>query len=187
MTIVGEVVVFSSMNWHLHLIAEVVTGTGEELKARNQTKTMPYRVSNQTVGTVGQLARGGRSRFQQDPSVGRRQRIYIGGDAQHATLSRLSESVKQSRCTVSWAGVDCRSLCSQEIDLHTPSRKCKAVCSAGRQWWLRMRTDVGEAVAVNGEVRVGTTQKQGVATLTVGAKADHRGPMFHNRRPVRPS
>lgn len=50
-----------------------------------------------------------------------------------------------------------------------------------------MRADVGEAVAVNGETRLGTTQNQGVATLTVGAKADHRGPMFHNLEPVRPS
>ena len=41
-----------------------------------------------------------------------------------------------------------------------------------------------EAVAVNGETRLGTTQNQGVATLTVGAKADHRGPMFHNLEPV---
>ena len=50
-----------------------------------------------------------------------------------------------------------------------------------------MRADVGEAVAVNGETRLGTTQNQGVATLTVGAKADHRGPMFHNLEPVHPS
>lgn len=59
--------------------------------------------------------------------------------------------------------------------------------SAGRQRWLRMGADVGEAVAVNGETRLGTTQNQGVATLTVGAKADHRGPMFHNLEPLRPS
>jgi hypothetical protein len=104
--IVVEVVVFSSMNLTLHSIVEVATEKDEELKARTQTKTMPYRVSDRTVGTVGQLAREERSRFQQDPSVRKRQRIYISGDAQHAALSRLSESVKQRRCTVSWACVD---------------------------------------------------------------------------------
>lgn len=159
----------------------------EEPKARNQTKTMPYRVRNQTVGTARQLARGKRSRIQQDPSVGERLRIYISGDAQHAALTRLPESVKQRRCTVSWAGVDWRLLDSQETDLHTPSRVCKAISSAGRQWWLRIRADVGEAVAANGETRIRITQKQGVATLTVGARADLRGPTFHDLRPVRPS
>ena len=44
-----------------------------------------------------------------------------------------------------------------------------------------------EAVAVNGETRIGITQKEDVATLTVGAKAEHRGPMFHNLGPVHPS
>lgn len=170
-----------------HSVVVFVTEMDEELKARNQTKTMPYRVRNQTVGTARQLARGIRSRFQQDPSVRKRQRIYISGDAQHAALTRLPESVKQRRCTVSWAGVDCRLLDPQETDLHTPSRKRKAISSAGRQWWLRMRADVGEAVAANGGTRVCITQKQGVATLTVGAKAGLRGPTFHNLRPVRPS
>jgi hypothetical protein len=78
---VVEVVVFSSMNRTLHSIAEVVTEKDEELMARTQTKTMPYCVSDRTVGTVGQLAREERSRFQQDPSVRKRQRIYISGDA----------------------------------------------------------------------------------------------------------
>jgi len=40
------------MSWARHFVAEVVTGMDEELKARNQTKTMPYRVRDQTVGTA---------------------------------------------------------------------------------------------------------------------------------------
>jgi hypothetical protein len=52
MTIIVAVVVSSSMSQILYFVVKVVTGMDEELKARNQTKTMPYRVRDQTVGTA---------------------------------------------------------------------------------------------------------------------------------------
>lgn len=58
MTITVEVVVSSSTSRTRHSVVVVVTEMDEELKAHSQTKTMPYRVRNQTVGTVRHLARG---------------------------------------------------------------------------------------------------------------------------------
>jgi hypothetical protein len=52
MTIIVAVVVSSSMSQILYFVVKVVTGMDEELKARNQTKTKPYRVRDQTVGTA---------------------------------------------------------------------------------------------------------------------------------------
>ena len=52
MIIIVVVVVSSSMSWIQRFVTEVVTERDEELKARNQTKTMPYRVRDQTVGTA---------------------------------------------------------------------------------------------------------------------------------------
>lgn len=61
-------------------------------------------------------------------------------------------------------------LCLQQTDLHKPFRKRKATPASRRPMWLLMRGNVGEAVAANGEVRVGVTQRKCVATLTVEAK-----------------
>ena len=94
------------------VIVEAVTGMGGELKVRNQTRMRPYRVESQTVSTVKLLGGRERSGFQQDPSVRKRWRIYISGDAQHALLSRLPESVKQPCCKASRVVEDCRLLCS---------------------------------------------------------------------------
>ena len=58
------------------------------------------------------------------------------------------------------------------------------------RWGLIVASNEGRcrgAVAVNGETRIRITQKEDVATLTVGAKAEHSGPMFHNLGPVHPS
>ena len=52
MTIIVAVVVSSSMSQIQHSVVKVVTVFDEELKAHNQTKTMPYRVRDQTVGTA---------------------------------------------------------------------------------------------------------------------------------------
>ena len=53
MTITVAVVVSSSMNLIRHFVVKVVvTEMDEELMARNQSKTMPYRVRDQTVGTA---------------------------------------------------------------------------------------------------------------------------------------
>ena len=59
MTTIVAVVVSSSMIQIQHsAVVKVVTAMDGELKARNQTKTMPYRVRDQTVGTARYLARG---------------------------------------------------------------------------------------------------------------------------------
>jgi hypothetical protein len=52
MTIIVAVVVSSSMSQIQHFVVQAVIVMDEELKARNQTKTMPYRVRDQTVGTA---------------------------------------------------------------------------------------------------------------------------------------
>ena len=53
MTITAAVAVSSSMSLIQRFVVKVVvTEMDEELKARNQTKTMPYRVRDQTVGTA---------------------------------------------------------------------------------------------------------------------------------------
>lgn len=52
MTTIVAVVVSSSMSQIQRSVVKVVTEMDGELKARNQTKTMPYRVRNQAVGTA---------------------------------------------------------------------------------------------------------------------------------------
>jgi hypothetical protein len=52
MTTTVVVVVSSWTSQIQHFVVKVVIEIDEELKARNQTKTMPYRVRNQTVGTA---------------------------------------------------------------------------------------------------------------------------------------
>ena len=51
-TIVAVVVSSSTSLIQRFVVRVVVIGIDEELKARNQTKTMPYRVRDQTVGTA---------------------------------------------------------------------------------------------------------------------------------------
>jgi hypothetical protein len=52
MIITVAVEVSSSMDQIRYLAVKVVIEMDGELKARNQTKTMPYRVRDQTVGTA---------------------------------------------------------------------------------------------------------------------------------------
>jgi hypothetical protein len=45
------------MNLIQNSVVVIVTGMDGELKAHNQTKTMPYRVGDQTLGTARQVFR----------------------------------------------------------------------------------------------------------------------------------
>lgn len=68
------------------------------------------------------------------------------------------------------AFVDYHPVFFRETNVHRRSRKQEAILVTRRWLWLQARVDVREAVAVNGEIWKGSTQKKGIETLTDGAK-----------------